>query len=218
MTPRQKDRLGLYQQVIQNCDENRGIVSSFEDFKRYLYGFRAAVAAVKTVDYLGSHRRDIKIPVENEFQECLLQLAGAAGESLMDLARDSGNDALQQKISYASAHMRVASRDIRSAALVTISESFGEWMGSLSNYGMNESILTALNIGIEYYLGIGPGLSQIIPGTEACQDCFRNVLHTANMILKERIDIYMEEMAEEYQRFYQSYRRIRMYGEINYLL
>ncbi|MCW3118174.1 MAG: hypothetical protein JWM28_2256 [Chitinophagaceae bacterium] len=218
MTPRQKERLGIYQQVIKNCNENLMIVSLSENLRRFLHGFRSAVAAIICIDYLAGCHKEDQIPVADEFYNFLLPFAEATGQGLLDFAEDTGNHLLYQKTTYALSHLQVQSQEIRSASFVTIAETLNEWMPSLESYGMNDCILTSLNISIENYMGIASPLSPVLPEPEAYQDCFRNILHTANLLLKDRIDGLMEEISAQHYRFYQSYRRLRTYGDINYLL
>jgi hypothetical protein len=217
MTPRQTERLSLYRQVINNCNENSASALP-GSFPHYLHGFRSAVAAVYCIDYLVSCVQEHKIPDTGKLYDLLVSIAEATAHSLLDIAINSNDRLLHQKTTYALSHIRVLSPDIRAASLVTIAETLDERLHSLEAYGMNDNILTALKIGIENYMGIAPRLSSILFETEAYQLCFRNVLHTAGLLLKERIDPLMEELSEEHHLFYLSYRRIRTYGEINYLL
>jgi hypothetical protein len=218
MTPRQKERLSIYQQVIKNCNENAIIVSLPGKLRCFLHGFRSAVAAIICIDYLYGCAGENKTLVADEFNSFLLPLAEATGNCLLDFALEKDNNLLHQKTTYALSHLRVSSLDIRSASFVTIAETLDEWMPSLESYGMNDSILTVLNISVENYMGIAPSRSNVLQEPEAYRECFRNVLHTASYLLKDRIDGLMEEMSGEHQLFYQSYLRIRTYGEINYLL
>ena len=218
MTLRQRERLGLYQKVIKHCDDNQLVVASSGKLAHYLHGFRSAVAAIPAIDCLTSCIKENKIPGTDELYNFLLPLAEAICHSLLNFAEDNGNNLLHQKITYSLSHTRTPSRDIHSASFVSIAETFITWMHALEDYGMNDSILNSFNVGIENYLGIAPSRSNIPLEPEAYQECFRNVLYTANTLFKDRIDILMQDISEEHYRFYLSYRRIRTYGEINYLL
>jgi len=218
MTVRQRERLGLYQKVIKHCNDNQLVVASSDKLTHYLHGFRSAVTAVAAIDYLTGCVKDNKIPGTDEVYDFLLPLAEAIGHSLLNFAEDIGDDLLHQKITYSLSHTRAQSRDIRSASFVSIAETFIACMHTLEDYGMNDSILNSLNVAIENHIGTAPSRSNIPLEPEAYQECFRNVLYTANTLFKDHIDILMQEMSEEHYRFYLSYRRIRTYGEINYLL
>ena len=218
MTLRQRERLGLYQKVIKHCNDNQLVIASSGQLVQYLHGFRSAVAAVAAVDYLTGCIKENKIPGTDELYNFLLPLAEAIGHSLLNFAEEDGNSPLHQKMAYSLSHTRAQSRDIRSASFVSIAETFIAWMHPLEDYGMNDSILSSLNVAIENYMGIAPSRSNIPSEAEAYQECFRNVLFTANTLFKDRIDILMQEMSEEHYRFYLSYLRIRTYGDINYLL
>ncbi|MES1181154.1 MAG: hypothetical protein ABUL44_00010 [Flavobacterium sp.] len=218
MTPRQRERASIYKQIIKNCDENSDIVSGSESFRYYLHGFRCAVTGMLCIDSLAGCARESKTPKSDELYNFLLPFAEACANSLLEFAGESNYILLHQKATYALSHLKAPSQDIRSASFVTIAKIMDECVPSMNSYGINVSISDALNISIENYMGIAPSLSNIVPGIESYQESFRNILHTAHFLLKDRIDFLMDEMSEDHHRFYQAYRRIRTYGEINYLL
>ncbi|MEJ0101288.1 MAG: hypothetical protein WDO19_01485 [Bacteroidota bacterium] len=218
MTLRQRERLGLYQKVIKHCTDNLPVIASSDKLEHYLHGFRSAVAAISAIDYLTNCIKENKVPATDELYNFLLPLAEAIGYSLLSFSEERGDNLLHQKITYSLSHTRAQSGDVRSASFVSIAETFITWMRSLEDYGMNDSIFNSFNAGIEHYMGIAPSRSNIPLEPEAYQECFRNVLYTANTLFKDRIDILIQDLSEENYRFYLSYRRIRTYGDINYLL
>jgi len=195
--------------LIMFCDENPAIVGLVIAFQNALTDLKAKVSEInETVEQVSSNLTGITAD-KAYLKQSLCELAADITGMIYAYAAENSNNTLKQEVNFSLSKLQ-RMRDGEIAPTCQIIHNRGvEFKTELDDYGVNPTLLTALQTAIDDYTSAIPRTRNAIGKRKTRREILNQLFKEMDKILNERMDNLMGKFRTSNPEFYETYFNLR---------
>lgn len=204
MSENEQKQLDMYEAVLLLLSENKDIISQMPSFNWAISKLKKVIDEIKREDKVISHETfEITIKTSNIKDNLIFGLVPVVS-AVFQYARSSNNLALKEKTRFTQSHfVRMLDKELIERAEVILPIAYKN-LAHLGKYGISKKTLEDLGTRIQDFKNILDNKLASLISTSALTP-LTELFNEADKILSKYMDVYAENLVEEYEEFYDDY-------------
>lgn len=204
MSENEQNKLDMYEAVLTLLGENKDIISTIPAFNWAISKLRKTIDEIKREDkMISAETFNMTIQTSKIKDELIFTLVPVAS-ALFNFAKSTNNLALKEKTRYTQSHfVRMLDKELIEKAdmLLLFAD---KYLPKLKNYHINADTLKKLSaVQSTFKSSLGNKIASLI-STSALTP-LTELFNEADKILSKYMDVYIENLIDEYEEFYDEY-------------
>lgn len=204
MSENEQNKLDMYEAVLTLLGENKDIISTIPAFNWAISKLRKTIDEIKREDkMISAETFNMTIQTSKIKDELIFTLVPVAS-ALFNFAKSTNNLALKEKTRYTQSHfVRMLDKELIEKAdmLLLFAD---KYLPKLKNYHINADTLKKLSaVQTTFKSSLGNKIASLI-STSALTP-LTELFNEADKILSKYMDVYIENLIDEYEEFYDEY-------------
>ncbi|MGE5497352.1 MAG: hypothetical protein ACM3Q2_04750 [Syntrophothermus sp.] len=204
MSENEQKQLDMYEAVLLLLSENKDIISQMPTFNWAISKLKKVIDEIKREDKVISHETfEITIKTSNIKDNLIFGLVPVTS-AVFQYARSVNNLSLKEKTRFTQSHfVRMLDKELIERAEVILAIAYKN-LEHLSMYGISKKTLEDLSTRIQDFKNILDNKLASLISTSTLTP-LTDLFNEADKILSKYMDVYAENLIEEYEEFYDDY-------------